>query len=434
MALSFVVLVLLGWAALSLPVAQEGAPHHWVDDLFMAASAVCVTGLVPIDPSTSYSGFGEVVLLLLFQLGGLGYMILFTVGMALVGRRVSLRDRLNVQRATDQPGMTGLIRFGFKVIRLTLIVEAIGFLLLTVYLVPEHGPLRGAYLALFHAVSAFNNAGFSLFPDGAMRWSQQGGVLLVLGSLVVIGGLGYTVMHELSERLLFRRRGDRRWDVLLQLVVLMTGGLLGGGAILLWLIERGNPDTFGAMPWYLQGINAFFMATQTRSGFASVEVAAMQEPSLFVLMGLMFIGGAPGGTAGGIKLTTLAIVAALVMATLRGQDDVNLPGLKVRIGWGAVRKAVVVTVLSAAMIALLTFVLNVLEPLPFLPVLFEVVSAFSVVGLSMGITGDLSHASKLVLVGAMLIGRVGILTWMMAFLPERPKSAVHYGEATLLVG
>lgn len=433
--LSFLAMVLVGWGLLSLPLAHLNGPHAWYDDLFMAASAVCVTGLAVLDPVSAYSPFGQVVLLCLIQIGGLGYMTLFTVGMVLIGQRISLRDRLNVQQAADQPGLTGLIGFGFGVVKLTVIAEAIGFFLLAFFLVPESGWAKGTFDALFHAVSAFNNAGFSLHPENAVHWQRNVPVLLILSGLVIVGGLGYTVNREIVGTVLRQATIRRKWDALLRVVLIATVVLLALGTWVLWWVERQNPLTLGGLPWDVQWANAFFMAVQPRTaGFNSISVGDMAEPSLLVTMALMFVGAGPGGTAGGIKLTTLAVMVAAVWAALRGYDDVNLFGWRARVARKAVDKALAVTLLSLLAIAVLTFWVSVWEPFGLLPVLFEVVSAFSVVGLSMGITAKLSVASKLLLALTMLIGRVGILMIALSVFPARRKSMVHYGEEPLLIG
>lgn len=433
--LSFALMILAGWLLLSLPVAHQGGTHAWYDDLFMAASAVCVTGLVTIDPGTQYSLFGQLVLMLLIQVGGLGYMTLFTVGMVLVGRRISLRDRLHIQQTTEQPGLTGLIAFGFSVVKLTLLIEAIGFGLLAVWLVPEFGWSRGLYLSLFHAVSAFNNAGFSPLTEGAVHWQSHVPVLLTLAGLVILGGLGYIVLHELAKRHLRRMPPGRRWNVLIRVVLTLTAGLLLLGTLALWWVEGHNPKTLGGLPWDLQLANAFFMAVQPRTaGFNSIPLADMAEPSLLVILGLMFVGGGPGGTAGGIKLTTLAVLAAAVWAAIRGQDDVNFFSLKARVGEPVVMKALAVMVLSLLTIGGVTFWVAVWEPFDLLAIAFEVVSAFSVVGLSLGITPELTVSSKLLLSLTMLIGRVGVLAIVLSVFSERRESNVRYAEEPLLIG
>jgi trk system potassium uptake protein TrkH len=433
--IAFTVIIAIGALLLSMPITHAGPPHNWVDDVFMAASAVCVTGLATVDLGTSYSLFGQIIILLLIQIGGLGYMTLFTMSMLLVGRQLSMRDRLTMQEATDQPGMRGLVNFFKKLVGFTLVMEGIGFVLLALHTVPELGWGRGLYMALFHAVAAFNNAGFSLFPDGAMHWQGQGTALFVISVLVIIAGLGYNVNHELVDRFVFRKAPNQRWDVLMKLVLVLSGVLLVASTGLFWYFEQNNLRTIALMPWHDQLANSFFMAVQPRSsGFHSVDVGDLDRPTLLMTMVLMAIGTGPGGTGGGIKLTTLAILVAAVLSTARGQDDVPLFGFRRTISEHHVRKAFTVLALSIAGVIATTIMLGSIEPHPFLPLLFEATSAFFTCGLSMGITGQLSDSSKLILVVTMLVGRVGVLVMLMSIITHRRKTSVHYMEEPLLIG
>lgn len=433
--LAYSVTILVGAGLLALPFSQLGAPHDWVDHLFMAASAVCTTGLATLDPRSSYTPFGHGVLMLLMQLGGLGYMTVFTVSMVIIGKRMALRDRLNLQEALDQPGMAGIVDFVKSIALFSLATEAVGFGLLSMSTVSEFGWGEGLFIALFHTVSAFNNSGFSTFTEGMIRWQHDPYVLLVVSGLIVVGGLGFNVNRELFNRHVLKKPPNVRWNLLIGVVLGWTAALLAIGTLLIWVSEVANPKTLGSLPLHLQAANAFFMAVQPRSaGFASVDVAAMTEPSLLVTLLLMFVGGGPGSTAGGIKVTTVAVVAAAMLASLRGQDEINLFHLKARLGLKLVLKALTVVVGSIGVIVLVTGYLTTIEPHPFLSILFEVVSAFGSVGTTLGITTLLTPVAKLVLVATMLVGRVGVLAVMLAFLPAKNRPAVRYPEETLLVG
>jgi trk system potassium uptake protein TrkH len=400
----------------------------------MATSAICVTGLVSVDPGTTYTLFGQVVLLLLVQIGGLGYMTLLTLSLVMVRQRISLRDRLNFQVATEVPGMGGLARFILDIARFTLVIEGIGFLLFSLVTVPEFGLGRGLYQSAFHVVSAFNNAGFSPFAEGAMRWQGQPFALFVIMTLVVIGGLGYPVNQELVQRLTQRKR-RRQLDTLVTVVLVTTAVMLVIPTLLIVLFERGNPETLGALAPPLQWANALFMAVQPRSsGFNSFPVDAMTDPSLLMIMGLMFIGGAPGGTAGGIKITTAVVLVAAVAAAVRGRTDANLLGMKRRVSDEVVRKALAVLVLSLGWLVIVTMLLLIVEPLPLQPLLFEAISAIGTVGLSLGVTPTLSDAGKLLIALAMLVGRVGVIMIMLSLFSTRQTSAIRYPEEPMIVG
>ncbi len=434
--LAFAGFIAAGAMLLALPAAHADGPHRFVDDLFTAASAVCVTGLATIDPGASYSPIGQAILLLLVQIGGLGYMTLFTAGMVLVGRRLSMRDRLAIQLTADQSGLGGLVAFVQRIVAFSLLAEAGGALLLTALWTPEHGLARAGWLGTFHAVSAFNNAGFSLFPTNAIAFQHQPAVLAVVAALIVLGGLGFNVVDELRGRL-FGRTGPVRttWSPLAQIVLGLTGALLVGGTLLIWLLEHSNAGTLGPLAPVEQLANAAFMAVQPRTaGFNSIDMAALGSPAVMVVMALMFVGGGPGGTAGGIKLTTFAILLAAIAATLRGQADVNLPGMRRRVAEPLVRKAFVVASMSAAYIFAVATVLDAIEPHPFLPVLFEVTSAFCTAGLSLGITPQLGDVGKVMIVLTMFVGRVGLLALLLSVFTVRRPSALRYGEEPLMIG
>lgn len=435
--IAFSAFVAAGSLLLAQPFAHAGGvPHRFVDDLFTAASAVCVTGLATIDPGSSYSPAGQAILLLLVQIGGLGYMTLFTLGILLVGRRLSMRDRLAIQLTADQQGLGGVVKYVRRILAFTAVAEVSGALALAACLVPEHGLGQGTWLAVFHAVSAFNNAGFSLFPTNAMAFQGNAPVLLILSALIILGSLGFNVVHEVRCRLTNQRAEvGVAWSPLAVVVLTLTAVLLVSGTCLFWLFEHANPKTLGPLGPGGQLLNAFFMAVQPRTaGFNSVDMAALGDPTLMTLLALMFIGGGPGGTAGGIKLTTFAIVLAAVWATLRGQADVNLPGLRRRVNESLVRKAFAVFVLSIGYIMVMASLIDALEPQPFQPVLFEVVSAYCTAGLSVGITGQLGDAGKLLIALTMLVGRVGILSVMLSIFTARRQSAVRYGEEPLMIG
>ena len=434
--MAFTSFVAVGTTLLSLPIAHAGAPHRLVDDFFMAASAVCVTGLTVMDPGTSYSPVGQAILLLLVQMGGLGYMTLFTLGILLVGRRLSMRDRIALQTTTEQEGLGGLVRYVWRIVIFVVVAEVIGTLGLALAFVPTHGLAQGLWLSVFHAVSAFNNSGFSLFPDNAMAFQRQAPVLLILASLTIAGGLGFNVVQEIYSRLAGRRHEvGPVWSPLTVVVLTLTAVLLPFATLVIWGFERHNALTLGTLGAGLQLPNAFFMAVQTRSsGFNSIDMTALADPTAMMLMVLMFIGGGPGGVAGGIKLTTFAIILAAVWATLRGQHDVNLPGLRRRVSESLVRKAFAVFVLSVGYILGMSWLIDAIEPHEFRSVLFEVVSAFCTNGLSLGITPHLGDAGKVLIALSMLIGRVGILSVMLSVFTSRRPSALRYTEEPLMIG
>ncbi|MBM3276192.1 MAG: Ktr system potassium transporter B, partial [Candidatus Sericytochromatia bacterium] len=364
--ISFIVLIAAGTALLSLPFAQAGARHALIDDLFQATTTTCISGLVTLDPGSRYSPLGQIILLALIQAGGLGYMTMFSAGIVLIGKRLSLRDRVDLKKTADLPEIGGLRGFLVHVAVLTVAVQAAGAIILAFFMVPELGWRRGVYHAVFHAISAFNNAGLSLWPENAVHWQRNPPVLLTLAGLVILGGLGYVVTHEL-----FRRTTGKRPETALnshvRLVLGTTAFLLVSGTVVFWFFESGNPRTFGGLAPADRWVNAFFASAQARTaGYSSVDLGQATPPTLLSMMALMLIGGGPGGTAGGIKVTTAVIVLAAVIATIRGARDVNLFGFKRRLGEALVRKAMVVTLVSLLVVAMSTFLLACFEQDPVL--------------------------------------------------------------------
>jgi trk system potassium uptake protein TrkH len=432
---SFLALAFVGSLVLAMPICHTAVPHHYLDDLFVATSATCVTGLATVDLGATYTPFGLVVVMTLMQAGALGYMTMFSLGVLLAGRRLSLRDRMQLQEATELPGLTGIASHIRDIARLLLVAEAIGAALLATQTVPDLGWGRGLFAAVFYAVGAPTNAGFSFFADGFVRWSGNPVVLLTVAALTIYGGLGYTVVREAIDRYWHHKPPTVRWMPLVRIVGWSTGILLVVSTVALWALEHANARTLGPMPFATQWLDAFFMAVQTRSGgFNTVDVGAMTGPSLILIIGLMFVGTGPGGTGGGIKLTTVAILLAIVASAIRADEDVNLPLLRRRVEPATARKAVAAVVLSLVATAVATFAIATTEALPLLPVLFEVTSAFGTTGLSMGVTSQLHAPAKAILIAMMLAGRVGLLTLTLALFPAARKPPVRYAEESVLVG
>lgn len=435
LAVSFIALIAAGTLLLTLPWASQGERLPVVDAFFTATSAVCVTGLIVVDTPNALSIFGQVVVLLLVQVGGLGYMAVSTVVGVALGRQLSMQERLTLSEAFNVQDMDGLVRFVLTVLKLTLAFEAVGALILAVHWAPDYGPVRAAYYGVFHAVSAFNNAGFALFPDNLIRFRGDWVVNLVITSLVIVGGLGFVVLTEIG-----RRRQMRRFSTHTRLVLMLTGGLLVGTTILIGLIEWQNPKTLGPLGVSEALLAAWFQAVVPRTaGFNSVDVAALAPATLFLMMVLMFIGGAPGGTAGGVKITTLSITAASLWAMVRGDEEATL--LRRRLTSSTVARAFSICLLAFLGVNAVTGILLVTEGRELLPTLFEATSAFGTVGMSMSESGDVvslssrfTIAGKLLIAALMFFGRVGPLTLAVAVAQRRSKASIRYPEGKILVG
>jgi trk system potassium uptake protein TrkH len=421
----FAVLVLIGTVLLFLPIAREpGVPADLLVALFTATSAVCVTGMVVVDTATHWSPFGELVILGLVQVGGFGFMTGSTLLLLLfVGGRIGLRDRLLAQASTGGLELGGVLPIVRRIALFTVVVEAVGAaLLFGAFLVGGRDAAQAAWFGVFHSVTAFNNAGFDLFGDfrSLAEFATNPFILLTIGGLIVLGGLSVAIVADVLAR--------RRWGRLVlesKLVLLTTLVLLLGGAAAFALLEWTNPETLGAIPVEHRPLNALFESVTLRSGgFAVVHQGALGEAALFVAMGLMFIGGASGSTAGGIRVNTFTVLLVSIASTIRGRDAAEAFGR--RIPAEVVNRALAVALLSVAFVFVIAFSLEVLGGTPFVDTTFEAISAFGTVGLTTGITPGLPDSAQLLEAFAMFAGRLGPLTLALALaarqrpVPYRP--------------
>ncbi len=407
-ALGFAGTILAGTALLMIPVARVGAGGaSFLEALFTATSAVCVTGHVVVDTATYWTPFGQTVILVLIQIGGFGIMTFASVvGMAVV-RRMSLRSKLTSAAEAHSVGLEGISGLLLGVVRITLTVQAVVAVLLTLRFALGYGePLgRAVWLGVFHAVSSFNNAGFALFSDNMVSYQDDPFILLPLAGAVIIGGLGFPVIMQLRKHF----RLTRKWSMNTRLVVAGTIVLLISGTVYITAVEWSNPGTLGPLDWPGKIMNGFFMSVQTRTaGFNSVDLAAMNPASWLGMDALMLIGGGPAGTAGGIKITTFAVLFFILLTEVRGDGAVNVMGK--RLSRAVHRQAITIVLLSVAVVVTATVALMLMTDLGMDRILFEVVSAFGTVGLSTGITPDLPAAGQVILIVLMFIGRLGPIT------------------------
>ena len=431
--------ILIGGILLSLPIAANGEPLSFLDALFTATSAQCVTGLVVVDTGTKLTLFGQWVVLLLIQVGGLGITTFSVYLFFYLGLGVGLRDRWVLQETlvhTPVESMRDLIR---SVFGLTLAIEGIGTVLLAVAFIPDLGWGKGLYYAVFHSVSAFCNAGFSLFPDSLINYRANPLVNLTVMGLIVLGGIGFLVMKEVLD-LLKPGRGRRRLSLHTRLVFLTTAILIFGGAGLIGLLEWRTSFTdmgMGESLW-----TAFFQSITARTaGFNTIDLNLLEVPTLFLIMFLMFVGASPGSAGGGIKTTSLALFFAVLHGWLKGNPHTN-------VFRRTLPEAAVSKVMTLVMTALLLLVGSVFLLLAvqlqgmsagssrglFMEYAFEAVSAFATVGLSLGATTKLVPAGKLLIILLMFIGRVGLLTVAFTMLRRSRDYSVRYAEENIMIG
>ena len=433
--MSFAGLIAVGTVLLRLPAAATHETLSLLDAFFTATSAVCVTGLVVVDTPNDLSIFGQSVVLLLIQAGGLGYMSITTVVAVAIGKQLTVHERLTLQEALNVQTMDGLIRFVMNVFKLTLAFEIIGALVLAFRWMGQMGLGRALYFGLFHSVSAFNNAGFALFSDSLMGFRDDPIVNATILTLIVCGGLGFVVLTELG-----RLRRTRRLSVHTRLVLTTSAALVIGTTVAIFVLERGNPRTIGSLAFPQAFLASFFQAVTPRTaGFNTLDIGAMTPPALFLLMVLMFIGAAPGGTGGGIKVTTLSVTVAALWATVRGGHDATI--FKRRLPSELIARAFFISLIAFLALNGVAALLLITEGRGLLPTLFETVSAAGTVGLSTGeagapisLAGHFSPTGQLLLIATMYMGRIGPLTLAVALARGGTPPRVRYPEGKILVG
>lgn len=429
--LGFVLMILAGALLLMLPASRAGEEGlSFVDALFTSVSAVCVTGLVVVDTGTHFSVFGQTVILLLMQVGGLGFMAMATLFALVFKRRISLRERLLLQESMNQNTMEGIVRLIRKVLIYSLVIEGVGAALFAFRWSFDMSVGRALYFGVFHAVSLFNNAGFDLFGNYSSLTAYAGDPVVntIAILLIVAGGLGFVVLADLVD---FRMK--RKLTLHSKVVLSMTGLLIGTGALVILAFEYNNPATLGGLDGMSKGWAALFQAVTPRTaGANTIDIPGMRQATQFFIVILMFIGASPGSTGGGVKTTTFAVMIGAVIAMLRGKEDIVL--FRHRIREAQVMKALTVTLLALLLIVSVTTLLSTTENAPFLVLLFESTSAFATVGLSMGLTPELSTAGKLLIAFAMFAGRVGLLTLAFAIGPKRHKQLYRHPEGKMIIG
>ncbi|MBL1198408.1 MAG: ATPase [Nostoc sp. GBBB01] len=436
--LGFLAVIAIGTILLMMPFStSSGTWNNFIVALFTSTSAVCVTGLSVVDPGTYFSFWGQLFMTLLVQVGGLGYMTTTTFLILLIGRKFDMRQKIAIQQALDRPGMSGSSQVIRSIIATTLIFEITGVFLLLPTFVPEYGWQNGLWLAIFHSINAWNNAGFSLFKDNLIGYQSSFLVVFTITTLIIFGGIGYQVILEmylwLRDRIL-RKTSCQIFSLDFKVATSTTIILLILGTIAFFCIEVRNPATFGSLNLYDQILVAWFQSVTPRTaGFNTIDISKMTTAGLFITIALMFIGASPGGTGGGMKTTTLRVLTSCTKAILQGKEEVLLYERKIAIS--LILKAVGVLVGSVTTLILATTLISLTDPtLDFIQILFEVVSAFATVGLSTGITGTVSIAAKLILIITMYVGRVGVLLLMSAILGDPRPTRIHYPEENLLVG
>lgn len=433
LALGFAGVILVGALLLMLPISsRSGVVTPFVDALFTATSAVCVTGLVVVDTGTYWSTFGQIVIISLIQIGGLGFMTFATMFFVLLGKRITLKERLIMQEAYNAFSLQGVVKLALYVMGITFTIEGIGAVLLSTQFIKDYGLLKGIYYGIFHSISAFCNAGFDLI--GGFRsitpYVENATVTLTIGGLIAVGGIGFAVITELLHI-----RKTKRLSLHTKVVLAVTAILILGGAVLFFILEYANPKTMGNLSMKGKILASLFASITPRTaGYNSIPTDGMTTAGQFLTIILMFIGASPGSTGGGIKTSTATLIFMTVIAVVRGREDTEI--FKKRINKAMVYRALAISVISFTLVMVVTFILSITQQGKFIEFLYEATSAFGTVGLTLGITPKLTTIGKVAVLLTMYAGRVGPLTLALAFASRQQleSSSIKYPEDKILVG
>ena len=427
----FFFLIALGTLLLLMPFTNnQGGITPFMDALFTATSAVTVTGLVVVDTPTYWSFSGQLVIMILVFTGGLGIMTSATMFLLLIGQRITLANRLLVRESLGTNQLGGLIRLTIRIVLVVVGIQLVGFLILMARLISEYPLSTAIWQSAFHAVSGFNNAGFVILPESDSLGAYLGdyALLVPMTVLIILGTVSYTVLLDV-----FGYRRFNRYTLDTKLVLTLTAGLLLLGTAVILVGEYTNAETLGPMSVVSKVFTAFFHSASGRTaGFTSVSFENMELHSSFFITGLMFIGGASASTAGGIKVNTIAVLLAAVLSSIAGKSHATAFGRE--LPQTQVFRALTVLLLGLVMVFSVAFFLTISEGLPLIQILFETVSAFSTVGLSTGITGELSTVGRLIIILTMYFGRIGPLTLALVLAQKETRATFRYAEERVKIG
>lgn len=442
-AYGFLGAILIGSVLLVLPIsAKEGQTTAYIDALFTATSAICVTGLTTLTTADHWSLFGQFVMLCLIQFGGLGVITVTTSILLLLHKRITLSERILIQDAYNLNTLGGLVKLTIRVLKGTFLIEGIGAISFAVQFIPEFGVLPGIWRAIFHSVSAFCNAGLDLIgPNSFMPYADNILINITTILLIIVGGIGFPVwwdivrvINKLKDENFKAKFLFKKLELHSKVAIVTTICLIVSGAVLILCLEYSNENTIGNMPLWEKIMASFFQSVTTRTaGFLTISQDGLRESTAFLCILLMFIGGSPSGTAGGIKTVTIATLVISTLAVIKGKPDAELFHRK--INYGYCRKALAVSCFSLLVLIVSTFGLSIVQNADFLDILFESTSAIGTVGLTRGITPDLSGIGKAIIILTMYLGRIGPITLALVLNPQKNKGqACILPEEQVLIG
>lgn len=430
----FLGVILVGAILLTLPISSRaGVTTHFVDALLTATSATCVTGLIVKETHDYWSLFGQITIITLIQIGGLGFMTMASLVALISGKRFSLQSRILIQESFGENYLSGVVRLLRHVVIITFTIEAIGALALSTVYIPEHGWLKGIYFSVFQSISAFCNAGFDLNGGGrsAMDYVSNPTMNITIMLLIIFGGIGFTVILDMLRV----KAKIRRLTLHSKMVLMVTGILILSGALLILLMEYTNPTTIGELPLWNKIMASFFHSISPRTaGLNTLAMDQLRMPTVFLIIILMFIGGSPSSTAGGIKTTTFGLMFLSIVNVVKGKNNTVIFNRK--ISKELTEKATAIVTIYLVFLILATMTLSITDgDKSFINLMFEVASALGTVGHTINVTSNLSIAGKLMITFCMFIGRIGPLTLFLALTKaNKSKSKIEYPEGRIMVG
>lgn len=426
----FLVVIVLGALLLHLPIAsKEGIWTPLLDCFFTATSATCVTGLVTVNTAAHWTTFGHIIIILLIQIGGLGFMTVATLMALLLGKRITLKDRLIIQEQMNTFSLSGMVKLIRYVIISTFLIEGVGAILLSFKFIPMFG-LKGIWYSIFHSISSFCNAGFDILgPNSLNDYITSPIVMLTVSFLIILGGVGFNVYMDItSNKLNFKKYTLHTKIVLVMTVILLMVGFFG-----VLILEYDNPETIGNQGALGKILGSWFQSVTVRTaGYTSVDQGALKDSTAAICMLLMFIGGAPAGTAGGIKTTTFATLWMVLINEIKGNEDIVV--FERRIKFSVIRKAIAILMIGALWVAFVIFVMLIVEPYSLVDISYEVVSAFATVGLTRNLTPSLTTFSQILLIISMYLGRVGTMTLVFALANKKQRSLYKEAYGNIIIG
>lgn len=431
LALGFFTVILMGALLLHLPIAsKEGIWTPFLDCLFTSTSATCVTGLVTVNTAAHWTTFGHVVIILLIQIGGLGFMTVATLMALLLGKRITLKDRLIIQEQMNTVSLSGMVKLIKYVITSTFIIELIGAISLSFKFIPEFGIGKGIWYSVFHSISAFCNAGFDILgPDSLNGYLNSPLIMLTISFLIILGGIGFNVYMDITNNKLH----FKKYALHTKIVLVMTGFLLLIGFFGVLILEYDNPGTIGNQGFMGKFLGSWFQSVTVRTaGYTSLDQSLLKDSTAAICIILMFIGGSPAGTAGGIKTTTFATLWMVLINEIKGNEDIVVFNRRVK--FSLIRRAIAILMIGLLWVFFVIFIMLIIEPYSLIDISYEVVSAFATVGLTRNLTVNLTSFSQILLIISMYLGRVGTMTLVFALSNKKQRTLYKEAYGNIIIG